>query len=115
MLYLCLGYETKTVVAQFWKFFNIDLCSATSMESSRRDLLNDIAERRPILKNYQNTYHPLFGFTPKTGITFPKTEFCFYCVKSHPEYFTRGHTEDYFLLYVPLSSTSKFSSPDLDE
>jgi len=40
---------------------------ATSMESSRRDLLNDMAEHRPILKDNQNMYDPRFGFTPKTG------------------------------------------------
>jgi len=51
----------------------------TLMESSRRDLLNDMAEHRPILKNNQNTYHPRFGFTPKTGKEFLKTGFCFYC------------------------------------
>ena len=32
-----------------------------------------MAEHRSILKNHQNTYHPCFGFTPKTGIAFPKT------------------------------------------
>jgi len=42
------------------------------MESSRQDLFNDMAERRPILKNNQNTYQPHLGFTPKTGIAFPK-------------------------------------------
>jgi len=50
------------------------------MESSRRDLFNDMAEHRPILKNKQNTYHPRFDLTPETGITFPKTGYCFYCV-----------------------------------
>ena len=35
------------------------------MESSRRDLWNDVADYRPILKNNQNTYHPSFDFTPK--------------------------------------------------
>jgi len=49
------------------------------MESSRRDLLNDVAEHGSILKNNQNTNHPRFGFIPKTGIAFPKTGFCF-CV-----------------------------------
>jgi len=29
------------------------------MESSRRDLLNDMAERKPILKNNQNTHYAL--------------------------------------------------------
>ena len=32
------------------------------MAISRRDLLNDMAEHRPILKNNQNTYQPGFGF-----------------------------------------------------
>jgi len=49
------------------------------MESSRRDLLNDLAEHRPILKNNQNTYHSRLGFVSKTGIAFSKTGFCFYC------------------------------------
>jgi len=49
------------------------------MKCSRRYLLNDMAKQMPILKNNQNTYHPRFGFTPKIGITFPKTGFCFYC------------------------------------
>ena len=39
----------------FRYFFNTDLCSATSLESFGRDLLNDMAEHRPILKNQQNT------------------------------------------------------------
>jgi len=42
--------------------------SATLMESSRRDLLNNMAEHRLILKNNQNTYQPRFDSTPKTGI-----------------------------------------------
>jgi len=49
------------------------------MESSRRDLFNDMAERRPIMKNHRNTYDHRFGFTPKTGIAFSKSGFCFYC------------------------------------
>jgi len=43
------------------------------MESSRRDLLNDRAEPRSILKNNQNTYYPHYSFTPTTGIAFPET------------------------------------------
>jgi len=35
-------------------------------------------------------------------------------VSSRPEYFTWCYTEDYFHFYVPLSSTAKFLSPDLD-
>jgi len=42
-------------------------------ESSRRDLLNDLAELRSILKKGQNTHYPRFSFTPETGIAFPKT------------------------------------------
>jgi len=42
----------------FWSVFKIDLCSAKSMESSRRDLLNDMTEHMSNLKNNQNTYHP---------------------------------------------------------
>jgi len=45
------------------------------MESSRRDVLNDIAEHKPILKDNQYTYYPRFGFTPKIGIAFPETVF----------------------------------------
>jgi len=41
------------------------------MESSRWDLLNDMAEHRSTLKIDQNTYHARFGFTPQNrrGIT----------------------------------------------
>jgi len=42
------------------------------MESSRRDLLNDMAEHGPILKNNQNTYYPRYSFRPETGMAFPK-------------------------------------------
>ena len=47
----------------FWLFFKIDLCSATSIGSSRQDLLNDVAENRFILKNNQNTHNARFSFT----------------------------------------------------
>jgi len=40
------------------------------MESYRRDLLNDMAELRSILKTNQNTYQPHFSFIPKTGFLF---------------------------------------------
>jgi len=43
------------------------------MESSRRDLSNDMAEHRPILKNNKNAYHPRFSFTPNTVVALPKT------------------------------------------
>ena len=77
-----LGMKLKRGWSVFWYFLNINLCSATLMESSRRDLLNDMAENMPILKNNQNTCHP--RFTPKTGIAFPTTRFCFYCVAFTP-------------------------------
>jgi len=41
-------------------FFNIDLCSATSMEISRQNLWNDMAEHRPILKNNKKRTTLLF-------------------------------------------------------
>jgi len=46
------------------------------MESSRRDLLNDMAEQGLSWKNILNTYYPYFKFsiTPKTGIALPKTD-----------------------------------------
>jgi len=47
------------------------------MGSSRRDLFNDMAEHRSILKNYQNTYYPRFSFTPKTGLELPETSVSF--------------------------------------
>ena len=43
------------------------------MESSRRDLFNDMAQHTSTLKNNQNTYYFRFRFTPKTGIASPKT------------------------------------------
>ena len=43
------------------------------MESSRRDLLNDVAEHGPILKNSRNTY-PSFMLTVETGIRTPRTK-----------------------------------------
>jgi len=68
------GCETKNGGGTcFGYFFKIGLCSATSFERSRRELSNDVAEHRYMLKNYQNTYYPRFSFILKTGIAFPKT------------------------------------------
>ena len=61
-----------------WLFFKIYLCSAISFESSRRDLVNDMAERRSILKNNQNTYYPSFKCIPKTALAFHITDALFY-------------------------------------
>ena len=56
------------------------------MESSRRDLSNDMAEHGPILKNNLNAYNPRFGLTQNTGMASPKTGDSFlqsYMAKSH--------------------------------
>jgi len=52
-----LGVQLNRRKYVFWLFYNIGLCSATSMESSRRDLLNVMAEHRSIFKNSQNTHN----------------------------------------------------------
>jgi len=59
----CFGYETKTGAVRMSSFKKY-LCSATSMESSRRDLSNDKAEHRSIWRCNQNTCHPV-GSHPK--------------------------------------------------
>ena len=48
------------------------ISSATSTESSRRPLLNDMAEHRSILKNNQITYYPRYIFKPKKRRELPK-------------------------------------------
>jgi len=65
------GYETKTGEVRTSVIFNVERSSATSMESSRRDLLNDVAEQRPILKNNQNT--SLFWFYTQNRYSIPQT------------------------------------------
>jgi len=47
-----LGVKPKWGRYVLWSYFKIDLCPATSMESSRRDLWNDVAEHRSIVKSY---------------------------------------------------------------
>ena len=57
MIWLNIGLSWKiTKIRSTPLFFKIELCSATSMESSRRDLFNNMAEHRPIFKNNQNTH-----------------------------------------------------------
>ena len=57
----------------FGIFLNIDLRSATSIESSRRDLLNNVAEQHgSILKNNQNAHHPLCRFIPQNRHSIPE-------------------------------------------
>jgi len=53
------------------------MLTATSMESSRWDLLNDMVEHRSILKNNQNAYNSRFSFTPETGLAFAKASVLF--------------------------------------
>jgi len=69
------------------------------MESSRRDLLNDMTEHRLTLKNNQNKYHPRFGFTPNTGTSSPKRGFVF-TKNCHPE-------KNYFIKYALQSKKTK--------
>jgi len=58
--------------------FKIDVSSATSMGSSRRDLLNDMAEQYwPILINNPNAYNPRFSFPPITEAGLAKKVFSF--------------------------------------
>ena len=40
-------------------FFKIDICSTISFKRSQRELLNDMAEHRSILKNNQYTQYSL--------------------------------------------------------
>ena len=42
------------------------------MESSRRELYNDMAEHTSILKNDKKKYYPRFNVTPKTSTELPK-------------------------------------------
>ena len=50
--YICFECETKSEVVRILVIFFTDLRSATSIESSRRDLFNDMTEDRYVLKNY---------------------------------------------------------------
>jgi len=63
------------------------------MESSRRGLLNDIAEHRPIIfKNNQNTYHPRFWLHIQNRYSTPPNR-GFLCVFS-----SQGKTQ--FFVYL---------------
>jgi len=56
MIWLNIGLSWKITKVRITPLFSkVDLCSVTSMESSRRDLLNDVAEHKSVLKNNQNT------------------------------------------------------------
>jgi len=80
--YICFGCETKTGVVRILLIFKIGLCSATSLKRSWWELSIDVVEHRSRLNNYQNTPYPRFSLIPKTytGIAFPKTGVCFYCI-----------------------------------
>jgi len=78
MIWLNIGLSIKiTKIRTTPVFFEVDLRSATSMESSRRDFLNDMAEQRSTLKNNQHTFNPVMvsyqkqlSHSPKTGLVF---------------------------------------------
>jgi len=75
-------------------FFKIDLCSATSMESSRCDRSNDMAENWSSisLKNIKLRTTP-FYFHSQTGRSSLKQVFRFYCAVSCVNFF-----QHFFLL-----------------
>jgi len=54
-----LGVKINRGWKVFRLYFKIVIRSATSVESSHRDLLNYMAEHRSILKNNQNTHYSL--------------------------------------------------------
>ena len=62
----------------FWLFSKIGLRSAIPMESSRRDLLNDVAEHLSVFKIIiiiiKNTYCIRFSFITKPDKAFPKKD-----------------------------------------
>ena len=62
-----MGGRTWKYWASSGPVFYIDPCSATSVESSRQDLLNDMAEHRPILKFNQITYTGLLPTQNRRG------------------------------------------------
>ena len=73
MIWLNIGLSRKiTKIRTTPLFYEAELSLATSMESSRRDLLNDMAEHRPILKNNRNTHQvshpkPIYSI-PQNGV-----------------------------------------------
>jgi len=72
-----LGMKLKRGWQVFWSFLKIDRCSATSMESSRRDVFNDMVGHSAILKNVQNTYYPVLVPHPEQVQHSPKRSFVF--------------------------------------
>jgi len=67
-------YETKTREVRILVIFQHRfMFSHINGKLSPRPF--ELYEPRTILKNNQSTYHPRFGFTPKTGVAFPKTWF----------------------------------------
>jgi len=76
----------KLGITHFGYFSKYDtrLPTAISTESSRRDLSDNVAKQKSILKNNPNTYYPRFSLTAKTGTAFPKKRvFCFYYVAAY--------------------------------
>ena len=58
-----LGVKRKRGWYLFWLFFKIGLCSAITFKRSRRELSNDVAEHRSMLKSYL-AHYPRFSFNP---------------------------------------------------
>jgi len=54
------------------------------MEISRRDILNDMAKHKPILKNNQKTYPPCVWFHTQNKVQPPKRGFVFTVLASLP-------------------------------
>jgi len=69
---ICFGFETKMgLVRILVYFYDRPVCSVTSIDSSCRDLLNNVAEHESILKINQNKNYPRFSlFAPKTGMAY---------------------------------------------
>jgi len=62
-------------LVRIWLLFNADRCSATSMESSRRVLLNDMAEHRTSLEKTKMRTTPILVSNPQ--VAFPETRVLF--------------------------------------
>jgi len=74
-----LGVKLTRGKCIFWLFFKVDLCSATSMESSLRDLSNDVVEHKRLSWKITKIHStPVLFSHPKKRIAFPKAGNCFF-------------------------------------
>jgi len=93
MIWLIIGLSWKiTKIRTTLLFFKIDPCWATSMERSRRDLSNDMAEHRSILKIKENT-----------AVSVSKTQNRWEILKGC----VRNHNRCYVLTVLPIFSLKK--------